>query len=90
MGDPNCGILYKDQDMCLPDINHSILVVGYSMDKEARTNMKGYFKVKNSWGTTLGEGGFFRLARWEMDKTDPMDKWGQCANLSLLSYPVME
>ncbi len=33
MGDPDCGILYKDQGVCLSGINHSILVVGYCMDK---------------------------------------------------------
>ncbi|KAL3766742.1 hypothetical protein ACHAW5_008796 [Stephanodiscus triporus] len=90
MGSPDCGILYEDQDVCLPNINHGVLVVGYGTDEEATTDVKGFFKVKNSWGTTWGEGGFFRLARWETDKTDPMDNWGECAILSLLSYPVME
>jgi C1A family cysteine protease len=90
MSDPNCGILYDDQDVCLPDINHSVLVVGYGIVKESLTNLKGFFKVKNSWGTTWGERGFFHLARWEMDKADPMDNWEECSILSLLSYPVME
>ncbi|KAL3761723.1 hypothetical protein ACHAW5_005974 [Stephanodiscus triporus] len=63
MGSTNCGILYKDQDVCLPNINHGVLVVDYGMDEEATTDVKGFFKVKNSWGTTWGEGGFFRLAR---------------------------
>jgi hypothetical protein len=52
--------------------------------------MKGYFKMEKSWGTTWGEGGFFRLARWGMDKMDLMDNWGECAILSLLSYLAME
>jgi hypothetical protein len=90
MGDEDCGILYDDQDVCLPDINHGVLVVGYGTDETATTAVKGYFKVKNSWGGTWGEGGYFRIARWETDKTDPKENWGECAILSLLSYPVME
>ncbi|KAL3815343.1 hypothetical protein ACHAXA_002127 [Cyclostephanos tholiformis] len=90
MGDEDCGLLYDDQDVCLPDINHGVLVVGYGTDEAATTEVKGYFKVKNSWGRSWGEGGFFRIARYETDKTDPMDNWGECAILSLLSYPIME
>jgi hypothetical protein len=90
LGYPNCSILYKDQDVCLPDINHGVLVVGYSTDEKATTNVKGDFKVKSSWGTTWGEGGFFHLIRWETDKTDPTNNWGECAILFLLSYLMME
>jgi hypothetical protein len=90
MGSEDCGMLYDDQDVCLPDINHGVLVVGYGTDADASTDVKGYFKVKNSWGRSWGEGGFFRIARYDTDKTDPLDNWGECAILSLLSYPVME
>ena len=38
---------------CYNGLNHAVLVVGYG---------SGYFKLKNSWGTTFGEKGFFRLA----------------------------
>ena len=34
---------------------HAILVVGYDESQQ-------YFKVKNSWGTWWGEGGYFRIA----------------------------
>lgn len=90
MGQPGCNIMYPDQDTCLPDINHGVLVVGYGTDESATTDPKGYFKVKNSWGEAWGEKGYFRLARWEEDKTDPTENWGECAILTLLSYPVME
>lgn len=49
MGSPKCMILYEDQDVCLPDINHGVLVVGYGRDDMATTDVKLYFKVKNSW-----------------------------------------
>lgn len=90
MGQPGCNMLYMGQDTCLPDVNHGVLVVGYGKDESATTNVKTFFKVKNSWGEVWGEGGYFRLARGEVDKTDPMENWGECAILTLMSYPVME
>lgn len=90
MGDPDCGILYDNQDVCIPDISHGVLVVGYGVEESATSSIKKYFKVKNSWGSSWGEGGFFRIARYDEDKTDPMDNWGECAILTLLSYPVMK
>ncbi len=35
--------------------NHAVLLVGYNDDQQ-------YFKAKNSWGTTWGESGYFRIA----------------------------
>ena len=90
MGSMGCNVLYENQDTCLPDINHGVLVVGYGKDDTATTDLKTFFKVKNSWGDSWGEGGYFRLARYETDPTDPMSNWGECAILTLLSYPVME
>jgi hypothetical protein len=34
---------------------HSVLIVGYNEDEQ-------YFTVKNSWGSTWGESGYFRIA----------------------------
>ena len=91
MGAPDCKMLYPGQDVCLPDINHGVLVVGYGTDKTVEGDgPKDYFKVKNSWGSTWGEGGYFRLARAETDPADPKGNWGMCAILSLLSYPDMK
>jgi C1A family cysteine protease len=90
MGDEDCNMLYEGQDTCLPDINHGVLVVGYGKDDTVSGDVKEFFKVKNSWGEAWGEGGYFRLARYEADDKAPEDSWGECAILTLLSYPVME
>ena len=89
-GDPECMVLYDDQDTCLPDVNHGVLVVGYGKDDSVSGDVKEFFKVKNSWGDSWGEGGYFRIARYEEDPEDPKTNWGECAILSILSYPVME
>jgi len=90
MDDKDCNVLYEGQEVCLPDINHGVLVVGYGRDDTVTSDVKTFFKVKNSWGDAWGEGGYFRLARYEEDPTDPMTNWGECAILTLLSYPIME
>ena len=50
--------LYKNgiirEHHCGKDIDHAVLVVGYTPD---------YWIIKNSWGTSWGEGGFFYLER---------------------------
>ena len=89
-GDENCNMIYEGQDVCFPDVGHGVLVVGYGTDETVTGDVKTFFKVKNSWGSHWGEDGYFRLARYETDKTDPLENWGECAILSLLSYPVVE
>ena len=55
---------YKSGVLSVPcngsSINHAVLAVGYGFDSVNRTS---YYKVKNSWGVSYGDGGYFKMAR---------------------------
>jgi len=59
---------------CRDSLNHAILLVGYGTDASAGD----YFIVKNSWGTSWGENGYFRIARGNT-----------CGLLEDCTYPVV-
>lgn len=42
------------------DVNHAVLAVGYGHDSESDLD---YWLVKNSWGTTWGDKGYFKIER---------------------------
>lgn len=51
------GVL--DPLFCSPSkLDHGVAIVGYGTD-----NGKDYWKVRNSWGKTWGEDGYFRIVR---------------------------
>jgi len=64
---------------CGTSLDHGVLAVGYG------TNDKGvdYWIVKNSWGASWGEKGFFRIKR-EMEKSGP----GICGLQQSASFPL--
>lgn len=64
---------------CGTDLDHGVLVTGYSLDADTP-----YFLVKNSWGSSWGEDGFFRLAL-NRNQDD-----GQCGITKAPSYPVIK
>jgi len=55
--------------------NHAVLLVGYGTDNGAP-----YWTVKNSWGTTWGEEGYFRIRRG----------FDECAieSIAVQSFPI--
>ncbi|CAL4931687.1 unnamed protein product [Urochloa decumbens] len=64
---------------CGTRMNHAITVVGYGAD--ANTGLK-YWLVKNSWGTSWGERGYFRIRR-------DFTRSGLCGIALDLAYPVV-
>jgi len=49
-----------NDDDCPTQNNHAVLLVGYGHDSKTG---KDYWKVKNSWGPSFGEDGYFRIVR---------------------------
>lgn len=65
---------------CGTNLDHGVLVVGYGTE-----NGLDYYKVKNSWSNTWGEGGYIRLGRGSEYNAGS----GQCGILLQASYPVL-
>jgi C1A family cysteine protease len=77
--------LYKSgvfTDTCGANLDHGVLAVGYGTDSATG---QPFYKVKNSWGSSWGEGGYIRLVR---DATLNSGA-GQCGILAAPSYPTL-
>ena len=54
----DCATTVMYEKEYLNQVNHGVLAVGYGHDK---TTGLEYLLVKNSWNTTWGDSGFFKL-----------------------------
>ena len=52
------GVWVCYEDNCLTSINHAVSVVGYGSQSGIR-----YWNVRNSWGSTWGDGGYIKMTR---------------------------
>ena len=59
------------------DVNHAVLIVGYGQAPETG---KPYWIVKNSWGSSWGENGYFRIERGS----------NMCGISVCASYPIID
>ncbi|EFN59831.1 hypothetical protein CHLNCDRAFT_18068 [Chlorella variabilis] len=75
--------LYKsgvmgDSVQCTKPLDHSVLVAGYDTDAETG---EAYWLIKNSWGSSWGEGGYMRLKRFQTHRN------GQAGLATFPGYP---
>lgn len=66
---------------CGTQLDHGVLAVGFTTETDSNGNT-GAFIVKNSWGQSWGEAGFFRFARRSSGD-------GMCGITLQASYPTM-
>lgn len=64
------GVL--DPWFCNPMLlDHAVTLVGFGVDKDSG---KKFWKIKNSWGGSWGEGGYIRIARGNWIPTCGMNR----------------
>jgi len=65
-----------NSEACGTNLDHGVLAVGYN-------TVAGYWIVKNSWGTTWGQGGYILLGM------NSRSRHGICGMLQQGSYPIV-
>lgn len=61
------GVIYDGPDSdcgcsTVPSTNHDAVLIGFGIDRFS-PKCKGYWLIKNNWGSDWGEDGFFRLCK---------------------------
>ena len=67
---PACPI----DDNTGPTLDHAVAFVGWGTDPKGGD----YWLIKNSWGATWGESGYYRICRGIRNKAEQCDSRGQC------------
>lgn len=67
-----------DDKACDDNVNHAVLLIGYGTDNTT-TPPKDFWIIKNSWGTSWGENGYFRLERGK----------NRCGITRYVTYPII-
>ena len=85
------GIVTEDEFQCSSaqnEVNHGVVVVGYGIvDQNEFQGCSEYWIVRNSWGRTWGQDGFFKLC---MDGAgDEKTPNGTCQINSFATWPLL-
>lgn len=67
---------------CSTTVNHAVLLVGAGVDTATQTP---YWNVMNTWGSTWGENGFMRIARFTIDGNP---QYSSCGLNMYAHYPT--
>ncbi|XP_056132803.1 procathepsin L [Lampris incognitus] len=67
--------IYEEPNCNPNNLSHAVLLVGYGSEKG-----QDYWLIKNSWGTSWGEGGYMRMIR---------DGSNTCGIASYALYPIL-
>ena len=73
------GGVFGKEGQCTQHLTHAVLIVGYGTSEQDGD----YWIIKNSWGPSWGENGFFKIKRTDGQKEGP------CGVPSLASYPTL-
>ena len=66
--------------------NHAVLAVGYGKMASGTE----YFTSKNSYGTTWGNGGYFKIGMiYQKDSTDYAGIYGICSSMMYIAQPYL-
>jgi len=69
--------IYREEECSEENLNHAVLAVGYGVDHETG---QAYWLVKNSWGTSWGDGGYLKIAR---------NQDNMCGVATIASFPLV-
>ncbi|XP_058793220.1 procathepsin L-like [Phymastichus coffea] len=68
--------VYYQSECDRSDLDHAVLVIGYGTDSKNRD----YWLVKNSWGKSWGQDGYFKIAR---------NRQNHCGIATTAIYPIV-
>ena len=63
-------------------VNHGVLIVGYGTDEASGLE---YWLIKNSWNTTWGDNGFFKVAIYK----GRIGNYRDCGASTFPRYPIL-
>ena len=83
----DCTTIVQIDKEKLNTVNHGVLLVGYGTDQATGLD---YWLVKNSWNTTWGDQGYFKLKIVTDSNVDIIPCGGAGAGTQDYVYPILD